>query len=72
MKTFSTKRFNKKKIDEKQIHARASAETEPFHKKILKALKISSLPNPKKNYLPPLDLPLDFRDVMEKKTAILT
>jgi len=40
-----------KTIDEKQLHARASTEPEPFHKKILKALKISALPKSKKTII---------------------
>ena len=37
--------------DEKQLHARVSTEPEPFHKKILNALKISSLPKSKKTII---------------------
>ena len=48
MRTLTRTTTVMKTIDEKQIHARASTEPEPFHKKILKALKIFSLLKSKK------------------------
>ena len=51
MRTLTRTTTVMKTKDKKQIHARVSVEPEPFHKKILSALKISFLPKPKKTII---------------------
>lgn len=51
MRTLTRTTTVMKTKDKKQIHVRVSAEPEPFHKKILNALKISSLSKSKKTII---------------------
>ena len=51
MRTLTRTTTVMKTKNEKQIHVRVSAEPEPFHKKILHALKISSLSKSKKTII---------------------
>jgi transposase len=51
MRTLTRTTTVMKTEDKKQLHVRVSTEPEPFHKKILNALKITSLPKPKKTII---------------------
>ena len=51
MRTLTRTTTVMKMENQQQIHVRVSTEPEPFHKKILNALKIISLPKPKKTII---------------------